>query len=824
VNKKKSSVYIVALIGFTLSVHGVGFQTLQDMQHYASRMPEYPDIDNTNWLQPDFSSFYSKYTTSWLDSILTFLKFKERPIWSARYFKKVLLELIERREKDGYTGRHIIHITPKPGDRFIIWGDIQGAFHSLVRDLIELERRGIINNNLEIVQPYFSFIFNGNVVDRSPYILETLTVVIQLMKKNPYHVFYIRGMDEDKENWYDFGTKVELQAKAGAVSSEDPPLNTEMKRFFNTLPLALYLIADRKKDSIEVVRITNLVGETDEVDENQVGGFFETLDASRPVIYKLFDRKPTTKKIEIVGVIKGEDRTHHYTQTKGLVRLNFQEGGIAWSLLSSPTSTYRNLYNFFWDAFSLLRVKEYLDDWTISLYSQDVRDLLGFAKAEKFSFRTGFQYKKEQTTEFHQDKVDVLQQKLKGLEKDLEKYSTRCPVIQEDQKKKNGTPESVSIDKVPIQEDKKADVSIRPERIVLGFTGDLEKGIKGYTYSMIAGSKLFFDAVLNDEGGVRGKEVDLVTLNDNYEPDLARQNILRFMNEVGVDIIFNPLGSPTIMQYVDLIKEEKVAVLFPHAGTLAIRDQQIPYVVNFQVSYFKEGQVLAKHAVEKTAARRFVMIYQNDSYGIPPRDGAIKELKKQGIADENILQVPHNRNDANLASQANNLKNFGPDVIFFFTTPAWAKSLIRHLGAGYFAGKKCFAMSSLSAKEFRDFMRYKGLDMIFTAHTPSPEYSTIQLVKEFRQRAKKSNVYIDVPSLEGYIAAELFYYLISRIPKDQPITKKTIINAARTVKDQEYKGLKLDYNEQINGLNSMIWLCTREDSDWQAIDTVVEDL
>ena len=121
-------------------------------------------------------------------------------------------------------------------------------------------------------------------------------------------------------------------------------------------------------------------------------------------------------------------------------------------------------------------------------------------------------------------------------------------------------------------------------------------------------------------------------------------------------------------------------------------------------------------------------------------------------------------------------------------------------------------------------MKYEGLSIIFTSQTPSPEHSKIPLVREFREQAKDHGIDVDVPALEGYISAELFIYLLNRIPKDQLITKEAIINAARTIVNQDYKGLRLNYNPQTNGLNTIVWLRTRENEDWRGIDIDKEDI
>jgi len=820
-NKKIIYMCVLVLINVSVEMNGWGFQTLQEMQQYAEQMPEYPKSDNDRWLQPDYTTFYDEHSYSWFERILFRLGLKKRPVWYAPDLKVLLLDLAASREQEGYSGRYVMHTTPKADDRFVIWGDIEGAFHSLVRDLMELERRGIIDNDLKIVQPNFSFVFNGNVVNRSPYILETLTIVLQLMKKNPYRVFYIRGTGEDRENWYNFGTKEELEAKAFYISEEAIPLDSEIKRFFNTLPLALYLIGEQTEKEVKVVRISNFSAATGEIDEEILGDFFDASDKDRPAIYKIFDRKPTSKKVIIAAVIKDEDRSWRYTQTTGLVRLGFEGSSVAWSLLSSPTSAYRNLYDFFWDAFAILRVKETLSAWTIALYNQDVRDKLGFIKSANFQLTTGFEIVKKQTFSHYKNQVDVLQQKLENLESELKRYTMACPVERREglDEVEHEQASHVSL----ISQSKDHSLAIHEKKIILGATSDLKKGLRGYNHAMYSGSEMVFDKI-NNIGGFRGKRFELVSLNDDYEPRQARQNVIRFLDEIGTDIIFNPYGSPTTLGYLDLIKDRKILVLFPHSGTIGLRSPDVPYVINFQASYFKEGEVIARYAVEKTHSRRFGILYQNDTYGIPPRDGILKELKRQGVSDENIVLIPYDRNNVNLVEQATKLKKINPEAIFFLSTTAWAKSLIRYLGAGFFASKKNFAISDLSAKEFIDFMNYKGLPIIFTAQTPSPEYSEIQLVQEFREQARQHNIELDVSSLEGYIAAELFIYLLKRIPKNQPITKEAIINAARQIVNQDYKGLKLNYNPQTNGLNTMIWLRTQEGKDWQGITMDEEGL
>lgn len=790
------------------------FNTLHEMERYAKQMPEYPEADDNNWLQPGFINFYRQLKISWLDSLLIKFGFKQPALWQVDDFASLLTDVLVAQEQSSYSGRFVMHITPKPGDRFVLWGDLEGAYHSLIRDLGELKRRGIINDALEIIQPHFYFVFNGNVVNRSPYILETLTVVLQLMKKNPQRVFYIRGYGEDKERWYDLGTKDELREKGRHITQEDVPLDDEIKRFFNTLPLALYIIAEQQKDEVTVVRISNYAGSTDEINELFMGNFFELPDQKHPALYKLFDRKQTTKKVHMAAVIKSEDRSWRYTQTQGLVRLGFEDGAIAWSLLSAPTGTYRHLYEFFWDSFVFLRIADRLSDWTLSLYNQDVREHLGFNKSAEYQLTSGFKVVKKEVVSSYQDQADLLEEKLQQLNRELQEYHQGCPV---------SSGQEIAGNQKKTDQETSGELSIQKRKITLGTTGDLKKGLKGYTYSMNAGSVLVFNKI-NEKNGIRDKLIELVALDDSYDPALARDNIMRFLHESHIDIIFNPIGSPTIVHYLDLIKNKEVLVLFPHTGALAVRSPDLPYVINFQESYFQEGKILADYIVQHTSSRRFAILYQNDSYGIPPKDSVIDILKKHAISTEDILLIPYDRNNVNISTHADTVQTFGPDALFFFSTATWAKSFITYIGAGYFSGKYMMTTSLLATKEFRMFMQSKGLPLIFAAQTPNPELSMLPIVQEFRGIAKKHDIDVDTSSLEGYIAAELFIYLLNRIPKDMPITKQAIVRAAQSIHNEEYKGLKLQFNAKTNGINNTIWLATQEGADWQTIEVKSEDI
>ena len=96
------------------------FATLQEAHTYGKQIEEYPEIDNKNWLNPDFSSYHRKQLPGFFNRLFSRLRVK-KPLWSVRAFKQLLDNTTKKRKLNGYSGNFIQKLTPKPNDTFIIW-------------------------------------------------------------------------------------------------------------------------------------------------------------------------------------------------------------------------------------------------------------------------------------------------------------------------------------------------------------------------------------------------------------------------------------------------------------------------------------------------------------------------------------------------------------------------------------------------------------------------------------------------------------------------------------------------------------------------------
>lgn len=351
-------------------------------------------------------------------------------------------------------------------------------------------------------------------------------------------------------------------------------------------------------------------------------------------------------------------------------------------------------------------------------------------------------------------------------------------------------------------------MAVQGDTIVIGSSLPLESLGKMYGISMRDGMSMAISKA-NDQGGIKGKIIKLVTLNDDYNPEKARQNVETFLSEYKTDIMLYPYGDPTLDAYLDLAKEKKVLVMFPNSE-IGIT---LPYVVHLRSSYKEQGTALADYIVKEKNAKKIAIIYQDDKWARDAKDGAAEVFKKAGIPNANFLPLPVTRGVLTLSQQIDAIKKFDPDAIGFFAMSVSAREVLDGLDVTKIGKATLFGMDTVSEARFEDFLKKKGLTMIMTNAMPNPITSDIEIVKEYREAAEKKALSPNTYSLEAYINASFFIDLLKRLEK--PINKENIVELVGQTKDYPFKGLTLSFKNP--GLLHTLWLDMGDDSEWKEI-------
>ena len=655
---------VVMLCMYLASAHLLeGFATLESVRNFAATHPEFPVIKSNNLvLNPDYTSWYRAHAPNFFARLLDMVGIRKLD-WSSKDFMTLLATQLKTREKAGYAKLHTLVMRPHPGTYFCILGPVFSSFHSLARDLTELQRQGFITNDFKIVKEHAYIVFDGNVIDGSPYGLETLTVVLALMNANPDNVIYLMGQHEYSDFWKGDGFETELEEKVADVRVE-----SQLTKLFATLPCSLVLLSAGKKDN--ALRITNFPADSPLLQDGNCIDRLHTLAQGERMICPL--AKKDVRHIPIVTLIEAEKRLVPYTHHPGMVLLPSENGATHWSIFSAPNELYREYFHFYFDAFILLTIGKTFDSSTLTLFNHDTRKPeVAFAKAVSYNAVSGRK---------------ILYQKEESLLKE----------------------------KPPLY---------------IGCTLDLTKGASNQGKAVKMGMAMRVDHE-NEKGGINGRRLEVVYMDDEYSPTKARANVEKFIKKYKSRLFLCNLGSPTLQAYLDLLKEGKIFIFFPATGAPLFRQPGLS-LAHWMTSYQNEAKALTRYMIKEYGIKDFGFLYQNDVYGFGSLNGAREVLKAYNITKSK--EVPYERNSTSFKTAIEAMKAASPSAIGFFSTAIAATEFIRQAGVEFFIGKKLFAVSDLAEEQFRVFARRKGLDIVTSLFVPNPETSMLEIVQEFRQ-------------------------------------------------------------------------------------------
>ncbi len=182
---------------------------------------------------------------------------------------------------------------------------------------------------------------------------------------------------------------------------------------------------------------------------------------------------------------------------------------------------------------------------------------------------------------------------------------------------------------------------------------------------------------INAEGGVNGRRIRFLSLDDGYNPAKALEMTRRLVEHDDVLLVFNPLGTATNSAIQKYLNDRAVPQLFVASGATRWGDpKNFPWTMSGQPSYQGEARIYAQHILETNPNARIAVLYQNDDYGKDYLKGLRDGLGAR--ADAMIAaQASYEVADPTIDSQMVSLKSSGADVFFNVTTPKFAAQAIR---------------------------------------------------------------------------------------------------------------------------------------------------
>ncbi len=197
------------------------------------------------------------------------------------------------------------------------------------------------------------------------------------------------------------------------------------------------------------------------------------------------------------------------------------------------------------------------------------------------------------------------------------------------------------------------------------------------SYGTIGKAEAAYFKMINEHGGVNGRKIALISLDDGYSPPKTVEQTRRLVEQEGVLIDFNPLGTPTNTAIQKYLNDKKVPQLFVATGATKWGDpEHFPWTMGWQPTYQIEGHIFAKYILEHEPNARIGILYQNDDYG----KDYVKGLK-DGLGDKAskliVKEVTYETTDPTIDSQIVSLQASGANVFYNVTIPKFAAQAIR---------------------------------------------------------------------------------------------------------------------------------------------------
>ena len=334
-------------------------------------------------------------------------------------------------------------------------------------------------------------------------------------------------------------------------------------------------------------------------------------------------------------------------------------------------------------------------------------------------------------------------------------------------------------------------------------------------------------AVANEAGGVAGRKLELVALDDGYEPARTKEAMKELVEVKKVFAIVGNVGTPTAEVAVPYANEKKTLFFgaFTGAGLLR-RDPPDRYVFNYRASYAEETATVVRWLVEvkKIRPAAIAVFAQQDSFGDAGFAGVAKALRRYGRAPDEILRVGFKRNTLELQEAVDgvlkNRKTVKAIVMVAPYRPA-AKFVeeIKRQQLDVIFSNVSFVGATAFAEEMRQLGGKFASGVIVTQVVP-PIDSNSTAVIGYRNALQKyfPGEKPDFVSLEGYIVGTLFVEGLRRAGAN--LTTDRVIEALEGIHDLDLGiGTKLSFGLSEHQASHKVWgTILNEAAQYQVLD------
>lgn len=300
------------------------------------------------------------------------------------------------------------------------------------------------------------------------------------------------------------------------------------------------------------------------------------------------------------------------------------------------------------------------------------------------------------------------------------------------------------------------------------------------------GAKLYFEQ-LNAQGGVHKRQVELVKLDDGYEPDRCVENTRKLLADEPL-ALFGYIGTPTSVAALPLATAAKVPFFAPFTGAMALRQPFNRYAFHMRASYNDETELIVRQ-LTSLGLQKIAVFHQNDAYGKAGLDGVELALKSRNMKP--VAQATVERNSVAVGPAVKTLVAARPDAIVQIGAYKACAAFIRQARAAGFGGT-FFNVSFVGTQALADELGKDASGVVVSQVVPSPYSSVRPITREFLEAVKKGGAeyQANFSSMEGYLAARV---LAEGLRRGKP-TQEGLVAGLESMGNENFGGFAVSFS------------------------------
>ena len=335
--------------------------------------------------------------------------------------------------------------------------------------------------------------------------------------------------------------------------------------------------------------------------------------------------------------------------------------------------------------------------------------------------------------------------------------------------------------------------------------------------SMGLGIEAAFHEV-NEKGGVYGRRLGLVSMDDAYEPEAAIANTLHLVEEEGVFALIGAVGTPTSRSAVPVAAAKGIPYIAPFTGAAFLRDPMWNNVINLRASYNQETEEMVARLTGDLGLERIAVMYQDDSFGRAGYRGVRSALERRGMEPAAIGIYP--RNTMAVKTALWDLSQGSPEAVILVGSYQPVSELIawaRHTRLDTVFMTISFVGSNALATELGP----DGDGVFVTQVVPFPTDGSIPIVASYLRvlAAYSSESIPGFVSFEGYLAGRLAIAAVEGC--GQAVNRVCFLDSLRRSTIIDLDGFHLHYGEGDNqGSDAVFLTVIGSDGQYHAIENL----